>query len=194
MKKMIILLSMMLVVASAWAVVDPDPNMMGFYFDESADTPCVLGAAPYSTHVMHLILTNPTFDELFGFEAGYDVDGPAQVLGTQFAVDDALNVGGPDNMIVGFGTPMPTTEATLLVSISVLYMSTTDEEVDFFLHGSDPGSIPGNLPVVLLADGVLIQVGLSAATGPTSLINGDYPCGVVATQPMSFDNLKSLYR
>ena len=39
MKKLVLMLmASLLVASSAFAVVDPDPNMLGIYFDESAPT------------------------------------------------------------------------------------------------------------------------------------------------------------
>ena len=40
MKKLVVLLLASLVATSAFAVIDPDPNMMGVYFDRNADQNC----------------------------------------------------------------------------------------------------------------------------------------------------------
>ncbi|MCP4291319.1 MAG: hypothetical protein GY780_05730 [bacterium] len=192
MKKLIVLMLTLFVATSAFAIVDPDADMMGLYFDMDADIPQITGVAPYSTEMMYLVITNPTFEELFGFEAGYLMEGPGQVLNTVFANPQALNVGSADNMIVGFGSPTLTSDVTLLATISVLYMSATNEPVKFTLRGTNPSSVDPAFPVVLLANGAEIGFGLSASDGPASGIN--LVEDVVATQATSFDNLKSLYR
>ncbi len=192
MKKLVVLLMAMLVATSAFAILDEDTNSMGFYFDTEADMPCVDGADAYSNHTMFLVLTNPDFDELYGFEAGYDLVGDAQVLSTTFTNPQALNVGQADNMIVGFGTPTVTSPITTVAAIAVLYMSTEGAPVEFTLHGTTPSSMDPAYPVFLLVDGVLIAGGLSTVDGPSAQINGG--CTVVATEEMSFDSVKSLYR
>jgi len=194
MKKLIILLTVLLTASFAFAMVDTDPDMMGMYFDEDADLPCLDGVAPYSTHNLYIIITNPSFDLLFGWEAGYDLLGPAQVLSTGFPPEQLpLDVGGnPGNHIVGFGEPMIMGPVNIVAFVAVLYMDTELGPLDFILHGADPGSLPGDLPVVLLADGVLMTLGLSAADGLVAQINGG--CQVVSTENLSFEGIKSLYR
>ncbi len=192
MKRMLFLFMAMLIATSAFAIVDPDDDMMGFYFDLEGYYPCIDGVAAYSTHNLFLILTRPTADEIFGFEAGYTIEGEGMVLSVEFSVDNFINVGTNDNMIVGFGEPLPTTPVTLLASLSVMYMDTTMGPLDFFLHGSEPSSMDPLYPVVLLDGGVLQSMGLSAAEGPTAQFNGG--CIVVATDNVSFDSIKSLYR
>ena len=182
----------MLIATSAVAVVDPDADMMGFYFDLEADMPCLDGATPYSTHNLHLILTRPTADMIYGFEAGLTLEGTGMILAADFAVDQFINVGTNENMIVGYGVPQPTTLATLLVTFSVMYMDTAMGPLDFYLHGSEPSSMNPLYPVILLEGGVLQSVGLSAEFGPTAQFNGN--CMVVSTDNVSFDGIKSLYR
>lgn len=192
MKKLVVLLMAMLVAASAFAIVDPDPNMMGFYFDMDADLPCVDGVAPYAQVPMYLVMTNLTADALYGFEVGYDLVGTGMVLATAFANPSVIDVGQPGNHIVGFGSPTMTAPVTLLATLTVMYMDTAMGPLDFMMHGTTPSSINPEFPVVLLADGELLSVGLSAAVGAVSEINGG--CTVVATDNVSFDGIKSLYR
>ena len=182
----------MLMATSAFAIVDPDPDMMGFYFDLEADLPFVDDVPLYSQVPMYLILTRPTADMIYGFEAGFTLEGDGIILNHSFAVDDYINVGTFENMIIGFGVPLPTTPATLLVTYSVLYMDSSMSALDFYLHGTIPSSINPLYPVILLADGVLQGVGLSAEFGPTAQINGGGM--VVSTDNVSFDGIKSLYR
>ena len=57
MKKLLAVAVVMLMATSAFAVVDPDTNMIGVYFDESADTNTMTGATPYETFPIYVILT-----------------------------------------------------------------------------------------------------------------------------------------
>jgi hypothetical protein len=193
MKKLLVLVLAMAFAGSAFAVVDPDPNMVGIYFDMSADTYCT-NAAPYGTVPAYLMLTNPDFDALYGFEVGYTFEGNGMVLSTVFANAQALDVGGPGNHIVGFGAPSDTQPATLLATLSFLYMATDMSPVVFNLMGTDPSSNTEGLPTMLLAGGQLKTTGFSTIDGMyCAVINGVCE-DIVDTDDMSFDGVKSLYR
>ena len=193
MKKLLVLVLAMTIASSAFAVVDPDPNMIGIYFDTDADVYCMEGVAPYATIPAYIFLTNPTFDGLYGFEVGYNLEGNGMVLSGLFANPEALDVGAAGNHIVGFGSPTATTPATLLITLSVLYMDTSMAPMYFNLTGADPASIDPLLPTVLLDAGQLMTTGYSTFDGTHSaVING--VCDIVATEAMSFDSVKSLYR
>ncbi len=191
MKSFLIILITLLATTCAFAIVDPDPNSMGLYFDEGADVYCVDGIAFADQVTVYLILTNPTFDLLYGWEGGIDVVGEAVVLSRNF-YHMVCFPGDLDSMHVGFGSPSPTEPATPLLALQVLYMVQDLGPVDFFLHGAFPSSIDPEYPSLLLADGVLIMAGLSVDEGPTAQINGG--CTVVSTERISFDRFKSLHR
>ena len=191
MKKMVILFGLaMFAATSAFAVVDPDDNMMGMYWDLDADMPCMVPvAAPVP---LYIILTNPTMDAIGGFECGFTMDAAVApfILAAEFANPQALDVAsGFQNFIVGFGAPTTCTEATLLVTLNVGNFAGVP--VDFYLHQASPSSIPGILPVLLLEDNSLMQVSTPNPGGITAQQTVD--C-VVATDNVSWDSVKSLYR
>jgi len=181
----------MFVATSASAVIDSGENSVGLYFDESADIYCVGGVAAYDYVTMYLILANPSFDSLYGWECGIDLVGDAMVISRQFYTLVCFP-GPPNNMIIGYGTPYPTTIATPLVALEILYMDPDLGSVDFYVHGTTPSSINPDYPTMLTSDGELIMSGISVVEGPAAQINGD--CTVVATDRISFDSVKSLYR
>ncbi len=191
MKTTIALLLTMLMAASALAIIDPDPNTMGLYFDEEANIVCATGVTPFSQVDLYLTLTSPTFDNLYGFEAGLTLEGEGLVLAVYFSNPQALNVGDLTNLIVGFGAPTATTEATVVARWTILYTSATLEGLDFYLHGTTPSSLDPMYPTLLLADGELMSVATTVIEGPNASING---CPVIAVEEMSFDSVKSLYR
>lgn len=195
MKKLVMLLMASLLVAStAFAVVDEDPDMLGIYFDLSADVACVEGVAPYATVETYVVLTNPSFDELYGIEFGYDKTANLTVLSTTWADPAVTDVGSPGNHIVGFGSPWETTEATVIATLSVLYLETGGAPASFSLKGSNPSSIDPMLPTVLLAAGELRTLGTSTLPGAVSAVINGACEDVVATDTATFDAVKSLYR
>ena len=195
MKKLILLLMASLLLAStAFAVVDADPDMIGMYFDTTADTACLTGVAPYATIPAYIVLTNPTFEGLYGFEVGYELIGEGMVVASTFANPQALDVGFAGNHIVGFGSPTLTTDATVLINLSVLYMDTTMNPLAFNIGASYPSSNELGLPSLLLDGGVIVTAGFSTIDGVNAAAINGVCEDVVATEPMSFDSVKSLYR
>ncbi len=190
MKKLLVLVLAMTVASSAFAIIDPDPNSLGFYFDLTADTVEVQDAGINSQHTMYVILTNPTFQNLGGIEYGYVMEGSAFVLSNVWANPQALDIGSAGNHIVGFGAPTPTTEATLIATMTVLFLDPV--AVNFTLTGTVPSSLDPALPTLLTDGDVLMSSGDSTDIGNiNATINGATP---VATDPVSFDAVKSLYR
>lgn len=190
MKKLLVLVVAMAMASSAFAVIDPDANSIGIYADMEADIVAMDVVAFVPTNI-YLILTNPDFAELYGFEAGYHFDGNVQILSALHANPQALDVGGTGNHIVGFGAPTPCTEATLLTTIQFLAFDANP--IGVFLTGTDPSSNDLGLPTLLLDGGELSTGGGTSTNGEVSLsINGFAP--VVATEEATFDSVKSLYR
>jgi hypothetical protein len=193
MKTILMTMIGLLMATGAFAVVDPDPNSIGLYFDENADVMCLDGVVPFELVTMYIILTRPTEDVIWGFELGYDLVGEAVCISNQIHGPAGTCPDTPaDNIIIGFTGPMPTSEATILATQDYLYMDTQLGPVTFTLHGSTPSSVDPNYPTVLLADSVFLVTGLSTSGGPSAQINGN--CGVVSADRTTFDALKSLYR
>ena len=194
MKKVVAILMMSLFATSAFAVVDDAVNSMGIYFDLNADVYEANGPM-YVAFNAYVIVTNPDFGALFGYEFGYEVIGNCSVMGTTLAGTGPIDVG--DNChIVGLAAPLATSPATVVTTLSVFPMSA--DPISFELKGALPNSIVGsNVPALLLEGDVIIPAGLSAGLteeGDTQIcayING---WGVVATDEASWDEVKSLYR
>jgi hypothetical protein len=191
MKKLVVLLGLaMFMATSAFAVVDPDTDMMGIYWDANADMPCT-AAVTYPVN-MYIILTNPSVETIGGFECAFTIEGAMQpyLLGAVLPANALDVAAGFQNFIVGLGTPLNTTEATVLATISVLNAAGMD--LDFYLHQASPPSIDGVLPVIV-SDSVLMTLGTSSLPGSVTAHMGSN-CTVVATEDASWDSVKSLYR
>ena len=205
MKKLVVLLMVSLMATSAFAVVDPDPDMMGVYFDLNADTHCTQ-AGVNIPFMAYFCVTNPSALEIDAYEFGYRMEVPAGLEGLIFRL--ATNIGngaasgvdvgisGPlgGDVIVGLATPLPGGEVVIVHSMQ--YMLLSPMTVPVFLTASSPPSIPGDLPVVQEAGGDLMQVGLSTggADVPVAMINDDGTMCPVAVEADTWGGLKSLYR
>jgi hypothetical protein len=188
MKKLVVLLmASLLLTGSAFAQpIDPDPNMMGFYWD--------MGATTVSTDALgiafgYIVLTNPTFESCAGYEVGVQFDGGAIVFALNFPTS-AINVGTNTNIIAGFGAPIATSEATVLGE----YLLQLTGPVYVTLGNAVPPSIDGPLPAVVDGNDNLMQVGLSADVGNVCAVANDPAFVVVATENESWGGVKSLYR
>ena len=101
MKRLVVLLMVSIMATSAFAVVDPDPDMIGIYFDVNADENCYNNIAnvPFFAYA---ILTNPTGD-VEAFEFVYENIVPAGMEGLTFQLATNLP---PDTIDIGSGTPL----------------------------------------------------------------------------------------
>ena len=204
MKKLVVLLLASLVATSAFAIIDPDPDMMGIYFDVDANTNVLDGQVANLPFFTYLILTNTTATSVKAYELGVDnVFDPGNtffMLANLVANGevDGINVGAPTSAggdyIVGLSAPIPARPAIILHSWQYM-MSGVAFPVAMYIHASSVPSIPGNLPVI--EDGAsreLSTVGTSTG-GPEFPVAGvnfnDIP---VAVEESSFGSVKSLFR
>ena len=196
MKRMLLLILTGLLIANvASAVVDPRPNMMSIYFDTNADTieRIVPAFAPAPVYIM---LTNPEFSVIHGYEFGYSIEGNHLFAGIELAGAAPLDVGGFDgNHIVGTGAPLAMMQANVLATLTIIPLD--DAPVIFTLKGANPNSLGGVFPNVLLADSLVIPMMLSVGLDydgsylPCAFLNEMHP---FATVEASWDEVKSLYR
>lgn len=192
--KISLMLALILLAAApaATAIVNPEDNVVGPYFDQSADLDCLEGVEPNAQLPIYIILTHPTFDQLYGFELGLDYDSNLILLGQDIPHSGVINVGNGDSIIAGFGSPTRTSEATLLVTLTMLHVGTADSPSYFNVQGSSPSSLDPAYPTVLLAGGELLSTGLHSTYRPyTYLINGR--CGF-EDEELTWDTVKTLYR
>lgn len=200
MKSLQVLFAVCLIPTLAFAVIDPDPDMMGIYFDLNADENCLtIGASiPFNAY---LILTNPTSSGITAYEFGLEVVIPEGMISRIFRLADTSYcynecfpnypgiLGG--DYIVGLPAPCPGGPATVLHLWQ--YMLLEVMPVELYIHAPSTPSIPGELPIVLTEDGVLMQVGLSTGGPgiPVATVNTD--C-VVGVEEANFGSIKALYR
>lgn len=203
MKTLLVLVLSCLMAFSASAVIDPDPDMLGIYFDLEADNNCITVAAN-TPFFAYLILTNSTAPAINAYEFGFMncICAGNETLFFMLASNIAHNVvAGVDvgshtalegQYIVGLAEPIPTTVATLLHSWE--FMLGAVLPVQMFIGPTTVPSLPGGLPVVQNAEGsILMTVGTSTGGPeiPVATMNTD--C-VVAAENVTWSDVKVLYR
>jgi hypothetical protein len=201
MKTLLTLLVVILATTHAFAVIDPDPDMLGIYFDQAADNMCMT-VGVNTPFYAYLILTNPTAPGITAYEFGLDVVVPAGMEGLFFRLSDSPfwyvpfppapppPLGG--DYAIGLASTYPTEPATILHVWQYMLLATFPVEI--FLRANSNPSIPGELPVIKTGEVILMQVGFSTGGPgvPVATVNAA-ECPVVAEE-VSFGMVKALYR
>jgi len=188
-------------VPQASAVIDPDPDGIGVYFDLAADQNQT--GAPASVPVFaYVILTNPTGDEIQGFEFAYHISVPPGMEALLFR----LQMGWPpevpldltlpiydtfsDEIVAVTSTPIPASSAVILLTWQFLLLAPM--ETNFFL-GPTSGEPPSNgrLTYVSETEPVAMNLSTGGPDVPVATINGD---AAVPISSSTFGSLKTLYR
>ncbi len=201
MKIVFAVLLMILLAGSAGAVVDPDPNSLGVYFDLNGDVN-YLDVAPDIEFWAYVTLTNPTWDHVQAFELGYELIVPSGMESRIFRLadtmpptamyDDELSSGLRGDYYVGLGHPYPASEATILVKW--LFLTLDPMTIEFYLGPTSFPSVPDGLPAIMNSDNVIIPVGISSGDVnlPVAEVNtGHQP---VAAENAAWGKVKSLFR
>ena len=173
---------------TAFAVVDPRPDVLGVYFDEYGNLPCkddLQVAVPFSVWIVY---TRPSVTSIQGFEAGYHTTtefiqlGLYPPCGIVWVIPPEL-----DNLYIACDTPMVTNLATPLLRIEYLYLGSEAFDSIFYLEKARDSSQPGTNPYIILADGspMEVQAGGSAYTS--------FICALPMDE-VGWGTIKSLYR
>jgi hypothetical protein len=195
MKKLVAILLCSLMATSAFALLDEDPDMLGIYFDTAGDVVCAPGTFN-SIQTAYVLYTKPSIPSTRGFECGISM---ARIDGTEilpiwfpptFPVP-ATNIGNGGYIIVGYSTPVATSTATLMATIS--WFNLEMGEVDIFLGPSVPSSNDQGLPMVMAEDYSLLVVGPSSNLTHVAQLNV-VECRVVDNEDASFGAVKALFR
>ncbi len=198
MKKLAVLLLVGLMATSAFAGLDDGANSIGLYFDSGALTNEMnIGAS--TPFFAYIILSNPTFPELSGFELSYDVETPAGMEAMYFRLGEDLqgglnvaqgNTATSGQYVVGWGSPRSTSATTILASWQCMLLSPMT--VNYYFGPSNPQSIQDGWPALEIG-GSIIAGYLSSGSpdAPVAIVNGT---GVVSEEVESFGGVKALFR
>jgi len=198
MKKLVVILSCLLMASSAFAVADADPDGIGIWFDLTADTNYV-DAPVYAQVMTYLIISNPTTNSIAGWECSlvFDMVG-LSVLGGWMYNGSALNVLTEPDFAVGLAEPLPAEPATLLLSFNLFVMDAAGS--CFTVLPSPAPSTPDNLPLYVDGEDLSHLVLLQNATGYgpggeilTCAAINDQTCDITATESTTWSAVKSLW-
>lgn len=173
---------------TASAVVDPRPDVLGLYFDESGNVQCkddLIVGVPFT---VWFVYTNPSVPFVRGFEAGFHTTATFLRLalnppcGIIWTVEPEL-----DNLFISCGEPLATAAATPLFSIDYLYLGAESREATFYLEKARDSVLPGTNPYIILPDNGVLE----AQAGDPAYTTAN--CAVAAEE-LEWGSIKSLYR
>lgn len=207
MKKLLVLVALtsLMIGSQAFAILDDGDNSLGVYFDAGTFEVNCYDPIPNVPFTMYFVLANCTEDILGGFEFSWTFD--PDPVGTYFTLNtllppNALNIGDSNNFIVGIGTPYPTSEATVLVEMSLLFVI-APLEAYVTLGPSIPASIEGRAAFVS-GESVLFPMNFSTVDGVNVIVDemgwvrpgvARIPCpGPIATEKAAWGSVKALFK
>lgn len=205
MKKMVLVITLVAFAISGSAFAQ-DPayvDNIGMYLDMGATMGCVNLPAGAST--AYLVMTQMTAPDISAWEAKITFEGLLQGTWTFFG-DFATDLGGRvDEHIVGFASPTPVVNGTVVLG-QVDFFVPTDylgapvtgavyvDEIYFSLQENGlPAYIDSNDNAYTVHPINTANPGYGGSVSdPIFIVNGD--CGVVANEEASFGSVKSLFR
>ncbi|MFH1845696.1 MAG: hypothetical protein ABIF77_21125 [bacterium] len=191
MKRMLSIVTMLLLAGSASAQLDPDLDGVNTYFDTAGTSVCLdFTGGPVS---VYLVLTNQSvITGVGGFECHVDYAVPAGNFEQSWTLPlTAINVSTAPDFIVGFGNALPHGNAIVLATYGVLVFGA--ECMTFNVRASDSGNLiyadginPGLLiPMQVSSDGSPYGAGLNCP-GCVDII--------IDTDNQTWGQMKTLYR
>ena len=195
------LLALLIIIAlaapNAQAVVDPDPDGIGVYFDLNADITetVAMPSLPFDAYV---ILTNPTSAEIYGISFSFNINVPPESEAFLFRLSYDVVFGciAPHldfhpfygDVWCGGTEPIPGSPAVVLLRWQFMLLAPVSAE--FYLGQSNR---PDPLPSAYQSEAGWVPMHVSSGDPalPVAMINGT---GVVSTEATTFGRLKALYR
>ena len=182
---------------NAHAVVDPDPDGIGVYFDLNADITETM-ASPSLPFWTYVILTNPTRAEIYSISFSFNIVVPPGTENSIMRVSQVVDficiepaVFHPlyGDVVCGGDVPIPGSPAVVL--LSWMFMLTDTIPVDFYLGQSNMPDPAQQLAYESESGWVPMHVSSGDPALPVAMINGT---GVVSAEATTFGRLKALYR
>jgi len=194
-------LLILLAASTATAQVDPDPDLIGMYFDTEGNHVCMDFIGGPVT--VYLTITSPTVAAgVSGWECHVDYTIPEDYYEMEWdLMGDAINVSTPPDFVVGLGSPLPYQSAIVLATHGILVFGPACMVWD--VRAADVATIPG-MPAYAAGDdpGNIIPLTPLCENYPEAALNCPEFCNeyfelctfVVNEESVTWGELKSLYK
>lgn len=195
-------LAMMCTALPASAVDDYWVDRLSISFDAGHLESCAYQGAQFVPLTMYVVLMEPSFAELHGWEAAIRRhDGTAPAIISASTGLGGLNAGVVPEFSVTYPSPVPTTEWMVLATLQVLPLSWADCLV---LTGLRSPALPDERPLVWPSAGTPMVVtrhalwpnGATAGTGGCAAVPEmeEWCATVVADEAVTWGAVKARYR
>ena len=179
-------------IPQASAVIDPDPDGIGVYFDVNAET-VHLSVDPSVVFEAYVILTNPSANQIEAFEFLYELVVPPGMEGFVFTLNsyfpDCINCVFifDDEIVVGLPIPVSLNNPHILMVQQFLLVAPLEGQFFLGLTSGEYGQL------AYLSEGEMITMHPSSGNPdlPVAMINGE---GVVPIERTTLGSLKALFR
>ena len=198
MRYVILLMICMFVASYSFAIMDPDPDGIGIYFDLDANVVCHNTADPFELVTAYLIATNTTCDSgIGGWEAYILITGDAAAA-PAWTVDGFDTDPSPEAFQVRYICFWHFWSPTMVLATWTGYMLDPADTLSFYLSGYPGSEYFPNSPSYIGADigGNLYPLQVSTGTGqnlPVAMINSP-SCDVLPNETMTVSTMKMLYK
>ncbi len=187
----------LVLVSASRAELGDFPNQLGIYFDLNADTVCAT-VGPDSLVALYFVITNPSEEEIWGVEFGYQMvvlEGNEEHVVLYDTIFPPGSVDrdpfSPSGAFV-YTFPALPTGGTPFVVLQMLYLFTAPAAVEFYL-GPYPNGMLEYPAYGSDQDG---PTPLGVASGdyslPVASVNGE--CTVLDVKTATFGDVKCLFR
>lgn len=130
--------------------------------------------APGTFFTVELMLLNPSSSCVGAFELGIQLPDGLSIMNVEFPVE-AINIGNPTNLIVGYGSPRPIFFNQIELATLTLVSSEAGVQ-DIFLSPAEPASIEGQMTIVGCPEEMVPVFPISGQFDlPVARINPDEP-------------------
>jgi hypothetical protein len=190
--KLALMLFIVLTLAGQAFLVDPAHavDRMGASGDPDVEIDHIV-VEPVGIYTVYVCIFEPSVNSIAAFECSLDFTESDLffALNSSFP-NDGVNFGLDDNLIVGFPTPVPASDVTVVAWRDFLILG-APLEVLVLMGPADPSSFGGEAPGY--ADGEDFEH-LVPCTIPADGVVGTITTEVVATETRSLSAVKALFR
>jgi hypothetical protein len=144
MTRIVLALTLCLTTGSAFALMDDGISSLGIYFDSTGDYNCA-APAPFVPFNLYFIIARPEVANMGGFEFAWRFEPAPTVMPIITALTlppNALNIGTDYNLIVGLGSGLITTEATIVATANLILLSAIPPDTYLQAGPATPASHP----------------------------------------------------
>jgi len=198
MKTVMTILMVALLVGPATAQIDPDPDGMSVYFDTEGYDFCYETSGGYEEVTAYLLLTNPSAEFLYAWEAHVESDVDAWYSIHWEPVCTSYGWDMDPDFVVGCSPPVPLDGSTVILMTGLITFQGAPSEYAIFTVRGIPGSISfdPDHPGYAAGPGILVPCNLihDAPGDPVAWINRPDDClDFVANEASTWGTVKRLY-